>query len=288
MKTNIAFRIIYVVIIMVLVAACEPHIYQPLQTRRVILVPENTAIYKFRDQARQYKASETGASWITTLPQETTTILVPAIEESDWFVPTEYKIIRGTQYKSTDSNNENTLPSLRFAGVIVEDGIILYDTDILTKGAGVRYFGTTPSVLSDEVFKYVNPKHFIETGYTYNQPTEKSATESIEKAVGSLIDKGVKKNSWGLNDQNSISQSYNGHHSDPLTNSSKSLNQQILSQLTRQIVAKQFSKDALNVGTYVMGDYQVVISNQPQNMGTSITITDRRNESTATVSIPDF
>ena len=43
MKTNIAFRIMYVVIIMVLVAACGPQIYQPLQTRRVILVPENTA-----------------------------------------------------------------------------------------------------------------------------------------------------------------------------------------------------------------------------------------------------
>ena len=152
----------------------------------------------------------------------------------------------------------------------------------------MRNFVTTPSGVPDKVFNYVNSKHSIETGYTHNQPTEKSASESIEKAVESLIDKGVKKNSWELNDQNSTSNPYNGYYSDPLINFPESLNQQILSQLTRQIVAKQFGENALNVGTYVMGDYQVVISNQPQNMGTNITITDRKNENTATVSIPDF
>ncbi|MDD3319957.1 MAG: curli assembly protein CsgF [Paludibacter sp.] len=300
-------------------AACGPQIYQPLQTRRVILVPENTAkrnlinlsapqgkavtaVYKFCDQTRQYKASETGASWSTALPQETTTILVPTLEESGWFTPierenlatllNEHKVIRSsrTQYEGTDSNNRNSLPSLHFAGVIVEDGIILYNTDILIKGAGVQYFGATPSGVSDGIIRYVNPKHSIETEtrYIYNQPTEKSATESIEKAVESLINKRVKTKSLELNDQNPTSHPYDGHYSDSLINSPESVNQQILSQLTRQIVAKQFGKEALSAGTYVMGDYQVVIGNQPKGMEMSITITDIKNESTATVSIPYF
>lgn len=77
-----------------------------------------------------------------------------------------------------------------------------------------------------------------------------------------------------------------GNNSDPLRNFSESLNQQILSQLSRQIVSKQFGEDTLNEGTYVLGDYQVVIGNQSKGM--NITITDSKTGSTTTVSIPYF
>ena len=266
-KRNIAFRTMYVVTIMILVAACGSYMRQPLQTRRAILGPESpakrnllnlpapqekivTAVYKFRDQTGQYKASETGASWSTAVTQGATTILIRALEESGWFIPierenlanllNERKVIRSSraQYEGTDPKNENLLPPLLFAGVILEGGIISYETNILTGGAGIRYFGTdlsgqfredrvsiyiravstangkvlktvytTKTILSQEVsigvFRYVKPKRLLEaeTGFTYNEPTEICVTEAIEKAVESLIIEGVKDNLWGLKDQ---------------------------------------------------------------------------------------
>ena len=47
------------------------------------------AVYKFRDQTGQYKASDVGASWSTAVTQGSTSILLRAVEESGWFVPIE-------------------------------------------------------------------------------------------------------------------------------------------------------------------------------------------------------
>jgi len=74
--------------------------------------------------------------------------------------------------------------------------------------------------------------------------------------------------------------------SDPLKNFAESLNQQILSQLSRQIVAKQFGEDALTSGTYILGDYQIDIGNQSN--GLSITILDNKTGTSTTVSVPYF
>lgn len=148
--------------------------HQPLQPRRAVLGPETpakkffldlpkpqekivVAVYKFRDQTGQYKASETGANWSTAVTQGATTILIRALEESGWFIPierenmanllNERKIIRTSraQYEGGDQNNESLLPPLLFAGVILEGGIISYETNILTGGAGIRYFGADAS-----------------------------------------------------------------------------------------------------------------------------------------------
>jgi curli production assembly/transport component CsgG len=127
------------------------------------------------------------------------------------------------------------LPPLLFAGVILEGGIISYESNILTGGAGIRYFGadisgqyredrvsiyiravssangkvlktvyTTKSILSQEVsvglFRYVKTKRLLEaeTGFTYNEPSEICVTEAIEKAVESLILEGVQDKLWAL------------------------------------------------------------------------------------------
>jgi len=74
--------------------------------------------------------------------------------------------------------------------------------------------------------------------------------------------------------------------SDALKNFTESLNQQILSQLSRQIVAKQFGEDALTTGTYVLGDYQINIGNQTS--GLNITILDNKTGTSTTVTVPYF
>jgi len=263
-KKIISLRVLYVLILVSLFESCGPYMHQPLQSRRAILGPESpakkvllnlpkpqekivTAVYKFRDQTGQYKASETGASWSTAVTQGATTILIRTLEESGWFIPierenmanllNERKIIRTSraQYEGKDQNTESLLPPLLFAGIILEGGIISYESNILTGGAGVRYFGadlsgqyredrvsiyiravstangkvlktvyTTKSILSQEVsvglFRYVKSKRLLEaeTGFTYNEPSEICVTEAIEKAVESLIIEGVKDKLWGL------------------------------------------------------------------------------------------
>ena len=79
---------------------------------------------------------------------------------------------------------------------------------------------------------------------------------------------------------------YGSTSTDPLTNFATSLNQQILSELSRQIVAKQFGENALTAGTYTLGNYQINISNQ--SSGLNITILDNSSGSSTTVSVPYF
>ena len=79
---------------------------------------------------------------------------------------------------------------------------------------------------------------------------------------------------------------YSRFATDPLKDFSESLNRQILSQLSRQIVSKQFGEDALSAGTYVLGDYQIEVGDQADGM--NITIVDNRTGSQTTVSVPYF
>lgn len=73
---------------------------------------------------------------------------------------------------------------------------------------------------------------------------------------------------------------------DPLSDFAESLNRQILSQLSRQIVSRQFGEDSLSSGTYVLGDYQIEIGDQSN--GLNITILDNKTGSSTTVSVPYF
>ncbi len=205
------------------------------------------AVYKFRDQTGQYKASSTSSTFSTAVTQGATSILLRALEESGWFVViereglsdllNERKIIRSSRanYQGDTGEDSQLLPPLLFAGVILEGGIISYDTNILTGGAGIKYFGvgasgqyrqdrvtiylraistqsgrilktvyTTKTILSQMVdvglYKFVNFQRLleVETGYSYNEPPEMCVTEAIEKAVQSLVIEGIKENLWAL------------------------------------------------------------------------------------------
>ncbi len=203
------------------------------------------AVYKFRDQTGQYKPSELGANWSTAVTQGATTILINSLEESGWFTPierenlgnllNERKIIRSTRAESEaiTGKKEPNLPGLLFAGIILEGGIISYDANVMTGGAGLRYFGaggsgqyredrvtvylraiststgevlktvyTTKTILSQAVdfgvFRYVHFKRLLEaeTGFTYNEPTEIAVKEAIDKAVQSLVIEGMLAGYW--------------------------------------------------------------------------------------------
>lgn len=248
-------------LLVLLCSSCAPFLHQPLSTRDARLGTETASIklfeelpppkepivasvYKFRDQTGQYKPSETGANWSTAVTQGATSILLRALEESLWFTPlerenlgnllNERKIIRSSRAEYLkDQNQQNLLPPLLFAGVILEGGIISYDANVVTGGAGLRYFGagastqyredrvtvylraistsngrilktvyTTKTILSQVVdvgvFRYVKFKRLLEAeaGYTYNEPTEIAVKDAIEKAVYSLIVEGIVEGLW--------------------------------------------------------------------------------------------
>ncbi len=73
---------------------------------------------------------------------------------------------------------------------------------------------------------------------------------------------------------------------DPVKDFAESLNRQILSNLSREIVKRQFGEDALQSGTYVVGDYQIDIGDA--SSGLNITILDNTSGATTTVSVPYF
>ena len=211
------------------------------------------ATYRFRDETGQYKSTENGASWSTAVTQGATSILIQALEQSGWFVPieredlsnllNERKVIQmvRAQYKGQDGKSLPPLPPLLYAGVLLEGGIISYDSNVLTGGMGARYLGigasgqyrqdqvtiylratstqsgkilktvyTTKTILSEKVdagvFRFVDTDKLLEgeAGYSFNEPTTLAVTEAIDKAVFSLIVEGIHEGIWNLKNPNDI------------------------------------------------------------------------------------
>lgn len=212
--------------------------------------PQETVVvgvYKFRDQTGQYKPSATGANWSTAIPQGLTTILIKSLEDSRWFVPierenignllNERQLIRSTRQEFAEGPEANSMPPLLFAGILLEGGVVSYDTNILTGGAGARYFGvggsteyrqdritvylravstssgkilktiyTSKTILSQSInasmFRYVDVERLMEAevGVTNNEPVHMAVTEAINKAVYMLILEGIRDGLWSTTD----------------------------------------------------------------------------------------
>lgn len=209
------------------------------------------AVYKFRDQTGQYKPPTTSTNFSTAVTQGATSILIKALEDSGWFMSLEReglanllqerKIIiqmRDAYLTEEQRKNLEILPPLLYAGVLLEGGIIGYDTNITTGGIGARYFGaggsaeyrvdrvtvylravsvktgavlktvqTTKTVLSQQIsigiFRFVRLNRLleVEAGTASNEPVEMAIQEAIEKAVYDLIVEGVKLGLWKPKDE---------------------------------------------------------------------------------------
>ncbi|MGI4761949.1 MAG: curli assembly protein CsgF [Janthinobacterium lividum] len=71
----------------------------------------------------------------------------------------------------------------------------------------------------------------------------------------------------------------------PLTQFSNNINQQVLSQLTNRLLASQFGQGAIKEGTYTVGAYQVVVA--PGGTGVVVTVTDTGTGNKTTITIPN-
>lgn len=200
------------------------------------------AVYRFRDQTGQYEPSENISSWSTAVTQGATSILLKAIEDSGWFVPIERESISNLMNERqiirsirAEHNQGGPLPPLMYAGIMLEGGIIGYDSNIMTGGAGARYLGiggstefrqdkvtvylravstqnsrilktvhSTETILSQKVdahvFRFVDQNKILEgeAGYTVNEPSTVAVTRAIEKAVDKLVMEGVRDGIWNV------------------------------------------------------------------------------------------
>lgn len=207
--------------------------------------PIVVGVYNFKDQTGQYKSVENASTFSTAVPQGATTMLIKALEDSKWFTPIEREnlsnllnernIIRSTRQEYTgDQSGQPNLPPLLYAGILLEGGIISYDTNIITGGYGARYFGVggsaqyredritiylravstsngkilktvyvSKTILSQAIdaslFRFVKFQRLleVETGITKNEPIQLAIQNAIENAVESLIIEGIQDKLWG-------------------------------------------------------------------------------------------
>lgn len=202
------------------------------------------AVYGFTDKTGQRKPSDRMANISTAVTQGAEVWLIKALQEvgqGKWFqvvervgldnLTKERQIIRQARESVGD---ERQLKPMLFAGVLIEGGIIGYDSNVLTGGAGARYLGigpstqyrqdvvtvtmrmtstqtgevllsvsTTKTIISSgssmTVFKFFDmgtSSFEAEAGHTINEPVNYAVRVAIEQAVVEMIKEGEQKGLW--------------------------------------------------------------------------------------------
>lgn len=216
------------------------------------------AVYGFTDQTGQFKPSDVGQTLSRAVTQGASSMLVKALQDAgnrSWFTVVERErldnLLRERQiigemrkrYLGEQEVDPNALPALLFAGVLLEGGIVGYDTNTVTGGAGAAFLGIgarteyrqdtvtvylrAVSVRTGEVlanvtasktiasqaiganaFKFVAFRELLEAeaGITSNEPDQVALQQAIEKAVYGLVLEGVELDLWRFDDMSSAQQ----------------------------------------------------------------------------------
>ena len=206
------------------------------------------AVYGFADQTGQFKPVENGQTLSRAVSQGGGAILVKALQDAgnrSWFTIVERESLRNLlnerqiiremreRYLGEQTVNAQALPSLLFAGVLLEGGIVGYDSNTVTGGVGAAFLGIgarqqyrqdtvtvylrAVSVRTGEVltsvtasktiasqsiganaFRYVGFKELLQAdvGYTTNEPDQVALQQAIEKAVYALVMEGADLKLW--------------------------------------------------------------------------------------------
>ncbi len=206
------------------------------------------AVYDFEDKTGQHKPNDKLAEFSRAVTQGGAAILNEALTKAGkgtWFRVIERKgldhllkerqIIAATreQYSGVKAK----LPPMLYAGVLLEGGIVAYESNTVTGGLGARYLGIGAnteyrqdvvtvylravnvqngeilistnasktifsSALAGNVFKFVAFDEILEmdSGFTLNEPPQFAVRQAIESAVYSLIMEGVIQNVWEFAD----------------------------------------------------------------------------------------
>jgi curli production assembly/transport component CsgG len=256
----------FVVGVGVCLAGCTaPGTREPLEEAPTVTLPSATAVeletlppprrridiavYQFADLTGKNEPNDNLAVFSRAVTQGGTAFVVDALRRAgngNWFTVVERtglasllqerQLITATR-KEIDGENARPLPPLRFAGLIVEGGIIAFDGNVVTGGLGANYLGiggdtkyrkdtvtvamrvvsvqsgqvltsvtTTKTVysvsLQGNVFRYVSVNKLLqaEAGFTRNEPTQLAVRQAIDLAVYATIVEGARKHLWRFAD----------------------------------------------------------------------------------------
>ena len=199
------------------------------------------AVYKFEDLSGQRKSRDGIADFSSAVTQSPEAYLIRALKQSGFFVVVERKgldhltkerqLIRQTRQTFEDDKSQQPL---LFAGLIIEGGIVDYNTNLLTGGVGARNLGigtskqyredkvivsmrlvsvstgeilleilTSKAILSvglsNDYFRFhSNDTELVEfeSGNTMNEPKYIAVQAAIETGVVALIKQGIEKGYW--------------------------------------------------------------------------------------------
>lgn len=108
------------------------------------------AVYGIRDQTGQYKSAPDSA-FSTLVTQGASALLIKALKDSGWFIPverenlqnllTERKIVRALETPQPPDAPAVQAPPLLAASILVEGGIVAYESNVRTGGVGARFLG---------------------------------------------------------------------------------------------------------------------------------------------------
>ncbi|HUO94381.1 MAG TPA: CsgG/HfaB family protein [Rhizomicrobium sp.] len=223
----------------------------------------DVAVFRFLDQTGQHKPNQTFADYSFAVTQGGTNLLIKALRDAgqgSWFrvieranvadLMQERQIIRANRIEYAGPNKQPLpeLAPLLNAGLILEGGIVGYDSNLVTGGLGANYLGigastqyskdtvtvslrsvstltgevltavetskTIYSVLFDgSVYRFVGFNKLLqaETGFSTNEPVTICVEQAIQLAVYSTIMEGALQHQWAFRDpavQAALTQAY--------------------------------------------------------------------------------
>ena len=207
------------------------------------------AVYNFLDKTGQRKPADKIANLSSAVTQGSEVWVINALEEvggGTWFTVVERvgldnlikerQLIRNTRdvYEKELPNGPTPLKPMVFAGLILEGGIVGYDSNVAVGGAGARYLGigiqdeyridtvtvvmrlvsvSTGKVLMSvatektiasyrqgaDVFKFLDLGTKLvesEIGWSVNEPVNYAVRAAIEAGIIELIYEGERKEYW--------------------------------------------------------------------------------------------
>src|SRR6056300_929552 len=211
------------------------------------------AVYQFMDKTGQRKPADNIANLSSAVTQGAEVWVIKALQEvgnESWFevvervgmdnLIKERQLIRNTRqaYEKDLPNGPRELKPMVFAGLILEGGIIGYDSNVAVGGVGARYLGvgaqteyrvdtvtvvmrivsvstgkvllsiaTEKTIASSrsgaDVFKFLDMGTKLiesETGYSVNEPVNYAVRAAIEAGVVQLVYEGEKEGLWKFKD----------------------------------------------------------------------------------------
>jgi curli production assembly/transport component CsgG len=208
--------------------------------------PVSVAVYSFADKTGQRRPQANVASLSTAVTQGAETFLIKALSDvgqGRWFEVvervgidnlTKERLIIRQMREAYEGSSAKPLMPMQFAGIIIEGGIVGYDTSTNSGGAGMRIFGigkqtqwssdtvtislravsvntgkvlssvtvqktilsTADSVTALKFFDNATQAFEAEAGLTINEPGTYAVKAATEMAVVELIKEGQRKGVW--------------------------------------------------------------------------------------------